>query len=132
MRIEHLLHLHFVGTCHYGHRHTCFLQLSDELQSSGNIIEDHVPLQFVNLDRKFLLLLEPAGQMLFEDLDKSLSLDRGRKTFHTEIFQSFLIPEGCILRFGIHHDTVEVKQCDHLESLLDLQNGRGAFNAFFN
>ena len=109
MSDKNLLHLGSAGTCDDRHRYSVRLQGCHELINTRDILEYHILFEILDHLRKFLLFLLHSMEILIENPRKGLSLYFCRERLDSEIFHSLLVPEGCVLRLGVHDHTVKIE-----------------------
>ena len=117
MRPIDILHLGLVGRSHNGRLHPVAAQIEHETQGPGNILIHHFLFKRIQLTHNFLLHLGAVGKIRLKDLRQRLPLDTAAEILDTQILFSLLIPKKRVLRFSVHHHTVQVEQhrlCLHL------------------
>ena len=111
MGIVNVLHLLFVGTGDYSYLHPVIPKIGDKSFHTGNVFIRHAFLEDIEPGCNLLLSLQLIREVFVVNLGQRLSLDTASEVLFIQIFTPLFIPENSVLRFRIHDDTIEIKQC---------------------
>ena len=85
-------------------------QVGDKIEHTGDVVIGHILFKMIEGGCDFLLFLCFPGEKGIANVSHCLAFYAALQIVHTQIIDADFMPKDRILRFGIHHHSVEIEK----------------------